>query len=82
MKRNKLSRRDFLQLSAVTGTGALLAACQLPAAPAGEGGAAAPPAVTTTINFWDFPYYSSALGEAGSWQWERANAFYGRESKY
>ena len=75
MKRNKLSRRDFLHLSAVTGTGALLAACQLPVAPAGEGGAAAPPAVTTTINFWDFPYYSSALGEAGSWQWERANAF-------
>ena len=55
MKRNKLSRRDFLHLSAVTGTGALLAACQLPAAPAGEGGgAAAPPAVTTTVNFLGF----------------------------
>ena len=38
MKRNKLSRRDFLHLSVVTGTGALLAACQVATAPAGEGG--------------------------------------------
>ena len=75
MKRNKLSRRDFLHLSAVTGTGALLAACQLPAAPAGEGGAAAPAAAMTTVNFWDFPYYSTSLGDPGSWQQERADAF-------
>ena len=76
MKRNKLSRRDFLHLSVVTGTGALLAACQVATAPAGEGGgAAAPAAAMTTVNFWDFPYYSTSLGDPGSWQQERADAF-------
>lgn len=51
MTNQLLSRRHFLQLTGITATGAMLAACTVPAgAPAGEGGAA-PAAEPVTLSF-------------------------------
>jgi len=49
MQKQTLSRRGFLQMSAMTVAGAALAACTPAGAPAGEAGA---PAADKTIRFW------------------------------
>ena len=45
---NKLSRRSFLQLVGVTASGAVLAACVAPVAPAGSTGAGSQAAAATS----------------------------------
>lgn len=54
---NRLSRRDFLRVTGLTATGALLAACAPAAAPAGQqaaeaGGEAASTGTTSAIQIW------------------------------
>lgn len=51
MKNQNLSRRNFLKMSAMGATGLALAAC-VPAAPAGEGGAAAPAAKDVVLQYY------------------------------
>ncbi len=73
MDQKRLTRRSFLQSSAVLGTGALLAAC-VPApdavpqagveAPAAEAAAGAPAADVTTISYWSPISPSGGAGEA------------------
>jgi len=54
MKKNTLSRRDFLRTSALAGVGLALVACAPPAAnaPAAAGGGAAAPAASVTTIRW------------------------------
>lgn len=59
MQSKSLSRRGFLQLSAMTAAGATLAACA-PAAPGGEAGA---PAQDNTLRFWMWNTFAPAADE-------------------
>src|SRR5687768_11804350 len=58
---NKLSRRSFLRIAATGATGALLAACTLPATPQAGGGQEASGAAERTVvnvfeSCWDAPH--------------------------
>ena len=61
MSANKLSRRTFLRMSAVTAAGAALVACVAPAAQTGSEGAA--PAQDNSLSFWMWNTYAPPADE-------------------
>jgi ABC-type glycerol-3-phosphate transport system substrate-binding protein len=75
MNANKLSRRTFLQMSALSAAGAALAACAAPVAPGAEGGAAAP-AESNQLSWWmwnTFAPEADEVLEAKLNEWAAAN---------
>ncbi|HLB48348.1 MAG TPA: substrate-binding domain-containing protein [Anaerolineales bacterium] len=72
MKAKKLTRREFLRMSALTAAGVGLAACGAPAttqAPA----TTAPPA-STALSFWNMPFVTQEVSPEYVKQWEGAVA--------
>src|SRR3972149_1158467 len=72
MKAKKLTRREFLRMSALTAGGVGLAACGAPAttqAPA----TTAPPA-STALSFWNMPFVTQEVSPEYVKQWEGAVA--------
>lgn len=74
MNQNKLSRRDFLRMSALTATGAALVACVPAGQPAGGGVAA--PAETKSLSFWMWNTFAPPADEIMQTklnEWAKAN---------
>jgi ABC-type glycerol-3-phosphate transport system substrate-binding protein len=77
MNTKPLSRRTFLQMTALTAAGATLAACTAPIAPVAGGGAAAAPGQTTSLKFWMWNTFAPDADEvmqAALNDWAKANS--------
>ena len=69
MNASKVSRRTFLQMSALSAAGAALAACTAPAAPGAAGGEAAAPAASNQLNWWMWNTFAPAADPPTAATW-------------
>lgn len=72
MKAQKLTRREFLRLSALTAAGAGLAACGAPATTSAP--ATTAPQASTSLSFWNMPFVTQEVSPEYVVQWEGAVA--------
>jgi ABC-type glycerol-3-phosphate transport system substrate-binding protein len=73
----KLSRREFLRISAMTAAGVTLAGCVVPTPPPQEPAAApkaepteAPPAEKVSLSFWNMPFVTQEVSPEYVLKWE------------
>ncbi|GAB4540162.1 MAG: maltose/maltodextrin ABC transporter substrate-binding protein MalE [Anaerolineae bacterium] len=74
---NRLSRREFLRISALTAAGVTLAGCVVPtpppaapAAPAEAEATEAPPAEKVSLSFWNMPFVTQEVSPEYVLKWE------------